>query len=192
MKSEEPYHGPRDAKRFTRQDSIRSATRRAGVNKPVHSHTFRHSFASHLLASGTDIRSIQQLLGHVDVSTTMIYTHVIKAGPLGVVSPAGRLKLSPIVLPGKVMPQVCDGQGRACRSPSASLRAGATAVESSASPSHADAPILLYSDTLSALRHPPSFIRRLSSVFHHLSSILSRAALLILAPLVSHLGGKPQ
>jgi len=81
------------------QESIRTATRKAGVVKPVHSHTFRHSFATHLLASGTDIRSIQTLLGHRDVSTTMIYTHVLKTGPLGVVSPAERIKLSECVLP---------------------------------------------------------------------------------------------
>ena len=75
------------------QDALKTATGKAGILKDVHAHTFRHSFASHLLASGTDIRSIQQLLGHVDVSTTMIYTHIMKTGPLGIVSPSDRIKV---------------------------------------------------------------------------------------------------
>lgn len=80
------------------QNAIRTATRKAGIEKDVHSHTLRHSFASHLLAGGTDIRTIQQLLGHKDVSTTMIYTHLMKTGPLGVVSPADRIKVVPAKL----------------------------------------------------------------------------------------------
>jgi integron integrase len=67
--------------------AIRRAAGRAGINKRVTSHTFRHSFATHLLQRGQDIRTIQELLGHQDVSTTMIYTHVLQQGGHGVKSP---------------------------------------------------------------------------------------------------------
>lgn len=92
--SRDPYSGR--IKRHHLDDSViqravKQAVRSAGLTKQASCHSFRHSFATHLLASGHDIRTIEELLGHSDVKTTMIYTHILGKGGQGVFSPLDSL-----------------------------------------------------------------------------------------------------
>jgi len=82
------------------QKGFRTAVREAGIARHATCHTLRHSFATHLIESGYDIRTVQELLGHTDVRATMIYTHVLNKAGLGVRSPMDSLEHSDSIVPG--------------------------------------------------------------------------------------------
>jgi hypothetical protein len=99
----------------TFSEHLKRAVRASGMMTHVTAHTFRHSFATHLLACGTDIRTIQELLGHSDIATTMIYTHVLTRKDITVVSPLDRLRPRPVPDPPVVVDPESDDENAAPR-----------------------------------------------------------------------------